>query len=354
LSVHYAEQVLDPVRQKDPCNCERDEYDHVCETVRFTLRRVPREKCCSPNDCELHCGCGAGPCCEDAGKDKKRTRHPIVRGGCRCLCDHLSSIEFDEKCGCLTEIEEPCARVRVDLRHGVPLACVDTDRDVCKKWRFAEVDPCGPRRLVKRNDLLFDLIRGCDLTRIRRIGWASFHRRDADSKVAWPEFAASFGNQDKDHGGNNVTDRYWVEFTRPVRIDTLGVDCFTMTATFEEDEGGWGETLRVPIVEVIPSGGDADFATQVRLVIDAGWVEDACTGHRSKSRFRHDEALVEIEIHGDYILDCNGQAVDANAHGRLPMPTGNGTPGGTFRSNFVVEKRPDETKPAKDDQGDPS
>ena len=35
---------------------------------------------------------------------------------------------------------------------------------------------CGPRRLVKRNDLLFDLIRGCDLTRISAIGWRDWHR----------------------------------------------------------------------------------------------------------------------------------------------------------------------------------
>ena len=45
---------------------------------------------------------------------------------------------------------------------------------------------------------------------------------------------------------------------------------------------------------------------------------------------------VEIEIRGDYIVDCNGQTVDANAVGLSPSPTGNGTPGGTFLSTFRV------------------
>ena len=44
----------------------------------------------------------------------------------------------------------------------------------------------------------------------------------------------------------------------------------------------------------------------------------------------HGETWVEIEVRGDFILDCNGQPVDANAVGRAAAPTGNGTPGGTL------------------------
>jgi len=47
---------------------------------------------------------------------------------------------------------------------------------------------------------------------------------------------------------------------------------------------------------------------------------------------------VEIEVRGDFIIDCNGQAVDANAVGLSPGPTGNGTPGGTFVSRFKVDR----------------
>ena len=64
LSVHYAEQDVGPQKVKDPCSCERKEWEHVCETVRFSLRRVDCAECCKPFDCELKCGCGTGPCCE--------------------------------------------------------------------------------------------------------------------------------------------------------------------------------------------------------------------------------------------------------------------------------------------------
>src|SRR5438128_2243923 len=66
LSVHYAQQPIDHVRVEDPCRCEHDEWNHICETVRYTLRPIPCENCCQPFDCELECGCGTGKCCEEA------------------------------------------------------------------------------------------------------------------------------------------------------------------------------------------------------------------------------------------------------------------------------------------------
>ena len=55
-----------------------------------------------------------------------------------------------------------------------------------------------------------------------------------------------------------------------------------------------------------------------------------------KTIFNQTRRTVEIEIRGDFIVDCNGQTVDANAIGLSPAPTGNGTPGGTFFSTFRV------------------
>jgi len=345
LSVHYAEQALDPVELHDPCSCERKEWDHVCETVRFSLRRVSCAACCDIGDCTLACECGVGPCCDEHAKGKtpleaggaaaKRMRnHPVQRGGCRCLCEHLTGLRCDEDCGCLTEIEERCARVRVDLRHGVPLACVVLRQDDCERWIFDDdFEACGPRRLVKRNDLLFDLIRGCDLTRISAIGWAPWHR--LETLVPYAEFQGSFGTEDPAKSGRNVTRDYWVEFSRPVRADTVRPDCFSMTVTIAEDEAGWGESRRVPIIDVIKSGGpDAQHITRALLVVEAGWAEDATV--KKHKIFNKDEALVEIAVFGDFIVDCNGQTVDANAVGLSPVPTGNGTPGGTFHSNFRV------------------
>lgn len=346
LSVHYAEQPIDPVLLADPCRCERNEWDHVCETVRFSLRRVDCRSCCDAHDCSLECECDAGPCCDEDRSDKETIdksaeaanrppEHPLRRGGCRCLCEHLTSLQFPDDCDCLTEIEEHCARVRVDLRHGVPLACVGLTQDPCGRWVFDDAfEACGPRRLVKRNDLLFDLIRGCDLTRISAIGWAPWHRSEA--LVPYDDFRASFGSEDPVDSDRNITRDYWVEFSRPVREETVRPDCFSITVTIAEDEAGWYEARRVPIIDVIKSGGsDPHYVTHALLVVEAGWANDAVIVKKHKI-FNKDEALVEITVFGDYIVDCNGQTVDANAVGLLPAPTGNGSPGGTFRSNFRV------------------
>jgi hypothetical protein len=340
LSVHYAEQDVGHVTISDPCRCDRDEWDQVCETVRYSLRQIDCAECCAEPPCELTCGCGSGPCCDAAADGTIRTPHerhgPAMRGGCQCLCDHLSRIDFDTDGQRLCEIEEPCARVRVDLDHGVPLACVRLRRDTCSDWMFDPwIEACGPRRLVKRNDVLFDLIRGCDLTRISKIGWAPWHR--SRTPVSWAEFASSFGSEVEK--GRNVTQNYWVEFSRPVRADTLRADCFSMSILAAEAEGGWRQSWRVPIIGVQTSGSGVPkgCATKATLVVDAGWVDDALKSR--KTLFNDDDTWVEIEVLGDYIVDCNGQTVDANAVGLSPAPTGNGAPGGTFCSRFRVAAR---------------
>ena len=60
----------------------------------------------------------------------------------------------------------------------------------------------------------------------------------------------------------------------------------------------------------------------------------------TNSRVCEGPSTVEIEIRGDLILDCRGQAVDANSIGRRNQgPFGNGTPGGTFLSIFPLKRR---------------
>jgi hypothetical protein len=361
LSVHYAEQGVGPVKMNDPCSCERKEWDHVCETVRFSLRRVDCAECCKPHECELQCGCGTGACCEhhprpephqdlrqdpyakenpesrESTKEHAHAANPVQRGGCQCVCDHVTGLS-DVECKRLCVIEEPCAQIRIDLRHGVPLACVSLREGKCDDWLFDEwVEACGPRRLVKRNDTLFDLIRGCDLTRISAIGWADWHR--ARQPIHWDDFKKSFGDETSAESGRNLT-KYWVEFSRPVRKDTVRADCFRMTVVVPEDAEGWGEPRRVPILDVETVDAPAPlngFITRATLVVDAGWVDDAIESR--KKFFNQNPTTVEMEIRGDFIVDCNGQTVDANAVGLSPAPTGNGTPGGTFYSSFLVQPR---------------
>ena len=98
--------------------------------------------------------------------------------------------------------------------------------------------------------------------------------------------------------------------------------------------------MRAPIVGIATQhrAGDPPGTTRRAMIqFDQGWVDDEVYGRRTVFK---DQVIIEIEIFGDFILDCNGQAVDADAHGLSPGPTGNGVPGGTFRSTFPVGPRP--------------
>jgi hypothetical protein len=342
LSVHYAEQPRDPVQVADPCGCAQHEWDHVCETVRFALRLIPCSECCGADTCEVSCGCSSGECCSHE-RDTMMTEDswkeiPPGRGGCGCLCEHLTLLQpGEESCG-LCEIEESCGRVRVDLQHGVPLACVNVELDDCDDLGFGEeVEACGPRRLVKRNDLLFDLIRGCDLTRISEIGWAPWHRRV--TPVSFTDFSDALG-PDGSRQDHYLTRDFWVRFSGPVREETVRADCFTMTVLAAEREGGWWQAYRVPIVGVDTSAFPAEKSDPphhvrgAHVVVDGAWLEDAVRGRRSL--FIGAEARVEIEVRGDFIVDCNGQTVDANTIGLSAVRFGDGAPGGTLLSGFLV------------------
>lgn len=364
LRAHYAEQGRDHVQVTDPCRCPQHEWDHVCEMVRYTLRPVPCDDCCAGTDCELTCDCASGGCCNaerspyEATKGHDGRQHAEVlpgRGGCHCLCDHLTMLNPGDDCDDrLCEIEERCGNVHVDLAHGVPLACIAIERDDCG-WTFGgEVEACGPRRLVKRNDLLFDLIRGCDLTTITAFGWSAWHRRH--EPVSFGEFSEALGPQGSSED-EYVTRDFWVQFSRPVRKATLRPDCFAMTALSAEREGGWWQTSRVPIVAVdttmLPAepGDPADCVRGARVVVDGSWIEDGVRGRRSI--FLGAETRIEIEVRGDFIIDCNGQPVDANALGLSTVRTGNGTPGGTFLSGFrVAAAREEQDRPRPFDHAD--
>ena len=348
LSVHYAEQDTAHVRITDGCRCDRDEWDHTCETVRFSLKKIRCEECCADFDCELDCKCATGECCDDAHMILPSGVHK--RGGCGCLCSHLTELNPGGDCDGLCDIEEQCGgNVRVDLSHGVPIACVSLIKDQCGSYAFStEVNTCGPRRLVKRNDLLFDLIRGCDLTRIKKIGW-DCHRQE----ITFDQFAGLFlpAGDDK---GLPVKTKFSVEFSRLVRKETVRRDCFVMTVVTSEPDDVWWVTLRVPIVglDFRPSGNDVELVDQATILVDGPWYWDTIKG--GGSIFQNKRTRVEIEVRGDLIIDCNGQTVDANTFGTgaSPVPSGNGTPGGTFLSTFRVGPAPEPVRPPSYDSED--
>ena len=194
---------------------------------------------------------------------------------------------------------------------------------------------------MKRNDLLFDLINGCDVTRISEIGWWAWHRQD--QAIALMRLRTHWAAMKVDRYRNYLTREFRVKFSRPVRKDTLKPDCFAMTVMKSEPRDGWWQVYRVPIVDIDTTLVDREGTDPVghvrsaRIVVSGGWLADAVDG--SFSIFQGGETRVEIEVRGDLIEDCNNQTVDANTRGCSPFPSGNNQPGGSFLSTFTVDAR---------------
>ena len=397
LRAHYAEQKIGPLTLEDPCSCPRREWDRTCETIVYSLQRVGCETCCAPQPCGLACRCAEGPCCttHDAAREElaeyyrqvmlkyqealdaagdnphavaqvqhefepeferlaqrwlslEPDEHP--RGGCTCLCEHLTGLEIGAECGRPRDVDD-CTEA--DLGNAIDLACLRLGRNDCGKWSIAAIaDPCGPRRLVKRNDLLFDLINGCDVTRIVETGWAAWHRRE--QPIPFDRFAAALGwNGQEDYSEYEARD-FWVRFSRPVRSDTLRPDCFAMTVSSGRSADR-SLYYRVPIVDVVTEPGDMpDHSRKATIVVDGTWLNDLMQDPDSIAL--GGDTRIEIEVRGDFIEDCVGQTVSAHAHGRRPYPSAAGAPGGSYLSAFTVgryvakpaqQAKPNTSRPAR-------
>jgi hypothetical protein len=364
LEAHYAEELLGPVELDDGCGCKRSEWDRTCETVVYSLRPIDCKTCCRPYKCELDCCCapdtpccgqeegrdGGGPSNEDNERQGRELGRLNARGGCACLCEHLTGLELGTDNPRPPPYIDGCTRA--DLRNGVALACIGLARDRCDEWAIARIhDACGPRRLVKRNDLLFDLINGCDFTRIVEIGWSDWHRREtlAASVVPFVDFVAALGGESGDNPNyERVTRRFWVRFSRPVRKDTLLPNAFAMTVMTDQTEGGWREVYRVPIVDVLAEeeeGAPVGHASVARLAVSETWFSDGVQGRASI--FLRGETHVEIAVRGSFIVDCIGQTVAADSNGLSPSPSGGSGPGGDFLSTFTVAQREPQSYPRR-------
>lgn len=305
LSAHYAESQMGPVTINSACSCDRSEWDYLCESIRYSVRPwVPTNDAIQ---CQLDCKCDDGQALTDTMR--------AVRGAC-CINNHVTNRAptIESK---LKPVEEDCEIVEIDFEHGVPLANVKIElvgNTNCPRIKVSEIESCGIRRLIKHNDLLFDLIRGCDLTQIQSTSWEKW-----DPELSKAVFVDSFlrGNQFP-----NTT--FEVRFSKRVQVSSLRPHAFVISVLFGEGEGGWWESVRVPVTSLEPMEPTNGTAIGFKANVPPTWIEDALHGY---SRFDKHDARIEIEVRGDLIIDCNGQAVDAN---------GNGTPGGTLLSSHTL------------------
>lgn len=388
LSIHYAEKDMVNTMVSDGCGCHK-EWQYVRETVLFSLSPAPDAGCWEPSD------------------DRKTSLTPDACGA-RQRGPHRQLSEWSEALDVSFDRQLPeqstWRETRVDPCDGVALAYVWVKRpDRCGLLSLRldkPQDEHSPRQLIKRNDMLYDLIRGRDLARIEKVSWARYHRRADKQPIPFKEFlgilnfspdvgpwpkecalAAEGAAPAKDatspattEGGDlNVTvavaqqqprtaDRATsetphkpedpevvrtglsVQFTGPVDVTTLLPDCFSINFMVIASDTGWRDMRFVPVAGLIcakKTEGDPDGSTRaVCLKVDKDWSEEVT---KAANVFQQLKFRMEILVHGDFILDMRGQAVDANARGlalsdRGVGEAGNGTPGGTFRSLLWIEK----------------
>jgi hypothetical protein len=389
LKIHYAERRFGDVASLDDCGgCDEPEKKYVCETAVFSLTLLEGRCPCEERKCHRRCTCPHHHHHDDVdhdghGKDDKEQtgqRAEALRSADQHKADthepydrepheHDSEHEPDDHehdhrhCGCrgrgphdclcewITTTAGPdthCTLCQwngysIDPKDGVALACVRvwTTDDKCDPVAIRVTEACDPRRLIKNNDLLYDLIRGCDLTHISSISWAAWHR--SGDLVDWLKFSSWFTPEPPDPGKPRlVKTRFVVQFSGPVLRKTILRDTVVMTAITIEQASGWRIPRRVPIarIDTTPTHPMPDGLTdQMQLYVDYAWYRDELE-KEAQSWLSRTGFVMEIEIRGDLILDCHRQAVDANAVGLIPAPTGNGTPGGTYLSSFWVKPKP--------------
>jgi hypothetical protein len=358
LDAHYAECLIDGVRIDDGCGQASCEWNHVCETVVYALwpdGGRQRPDCMPPRyptgECKQPDGSEWVPVPDEQAKAAEvddRGPHGTL---CRWSRDWRDREDLDP---CKLTPLDKSGRLSVDFGAGVALAYVEVAQDKCGDFVLTSVDEeCSPRRLVRTNDLLFDLIRGCDLTRIQDIGWRCWHELPVPT-VSFRNFREMFvpplrlarapadsteGDDEPETEYPPVDTRFWVCFSAPVQIASLTRDVMTMTLIRREPDEDLGNVLRIPIVDLVaeatapsdPPGTTRCMRPRVSYQFWRGELTDDASG------FERRPILVEIEIRGDLILDWAAQAVDGNAIGRR-LPTGNGTPGGDFVSAFSVRR----------------
>ena len=219
---------------------------------------------------------------------------------------------------------------------GVPLACVTIGYRCGDPYVAAVVDSIGPRRLTRPNDVLFDLIRGCDLTRIKDVGWRKF-LGTPDGKVAFEDYSAMFvGGRAGTRTPPPVDTRFWVLFSGPVQAASLSPHVIAITLLHWDSDDAVRLMRRLPVtgIKVAPTlPGDPPGSTRAFVPIVHGnyWLEEI---YSTASAYDEREGtIVEIGVRGGLVVDANGQLVAAGGGWLETRP---GWPGSDFISAFTV------------------
>jgi hypothetical protein len=341
LCAHYAERLIDRVVVKEGCGDPVCEANHICETVVYSLTAMAD---CPPG--LASCPASAWEPGPDGGDIHKWERPdgdgaPVLaalgdRGPHRTLAAWSMNRSEGGAPSCEPTLQKGRDGFAFDPGAGVPLACVTIGYRCGDPYIAAVVDSIGPRRLTRPNDVLFDLIRGCDLTRIKDVGWRKFLGTD-DGKVAYEDYAAMFvGGRAATRTPPPVDTRFWVLFSGPVQVASLSPHAITITLLHWDSDDAVRLMRRLPVtgIKVAPTQpGDPPGSTRafVPLVHGNYWLEEI---YSSTSAYDEREGtVVEIGVRGGLVVDANGQLVAA---GGGYLETRPGWPGSDFISAFTV------------------
>jgi hypothetical protein len=156
------------------------------------------------------------------------------------------------------------------------------------------------------------------LTKIARVSWEHGGELELDQLI-------------ERHG------RLEVDFDRPLLAadgDARGINSFTFRVEF----GGLDRIMELmPSAEDSPAVEDRTRAvfTIARELWDPEHRDQRQRDRRGQYRASLRGAYVVVTLLCDFILDCHGNPVDGDHLGGR-LPSGNGTPGGVFRSWFAV------------------
>ena len=223
-----------------------------------------------------------------------------------------------------------------DPEAGVPLACVTIAYRCGDPYVAAVVDSVGPRRLTRPNDVLFDLIRGCDLTRIKDVGWRKF-LATPDDKVAFEDYSAMFvggraGNPDAAAGRHPILGA--LLRAGPDRLASPHAIAITLLHWDSDDAVRLMRRMPVTGIKVAPTCR----AIRPAAPAPSSRSSTAITGSR---RFSAPPAPMtnakarssRSACRGGLVVDANGQLVAA---GGGYLETRPGWPGSDFISAFTV------------------
>jgi hypothetical protein len=341
LCAHYAERMIDRVLLKEGCGEPVCEANHICETVVYSLTAMAD---CPPGLASCpESGWEPGP----SGAEIRRWERPEAAGAAALAAlgdrgPHSTLVRWSMD---RSEGGEPCCEPALprgrdgfafDPDAGVPLACVTIGYRCGDPYVEMVVDAVGPRRLTRPNDVLFDLIRGCDLTRIRDVGWRGFVEAP-EGKVSFEEYSQMFvGGGSGARTPAAVDTRFWVLFSGPVQIASLSPHAIAITLLHWDSDEAVRLVRRLPVtgIKVAPTApGDPPGSTRAFLPIVHGnyWLEEIFS--TSNAYDEREGTFVEIGVRGGLIVDVAGQLV---AGGGGYLETRPGWPGSDFISIFTV------------------